>query len=452
MASSTDNFSGELTEIQQYKGRRNIIVTTVLTSIYSCSIGAAILNLFAVRIGMPLDKLGVMNAFGSLFAVIQLFLLGAIERSGKRRYVGPFWGLQAAFSLLFPLIPLIYQRFGSIQAINTLLLAIAVTSLFGNLGQAGWYPLVKDSVPDEITGRFIAKTGIAYHFPGIVYLMLAGIYLGSEPSVTRFTTIFIVGVAAVLVRQVYLIRIPEIRSLPKAEGARQVRAMVTPLLDGNYRRYLLFLVIAHFAVGLAAPFIVVYMKSRLGLSSSLVTVISSMEVVGAILTLTLWGRLCDRHGQRSVFGLSSILFCLVMLAWAGLGHKNPAIILIAGLVSLIRGVAVAGLNQGEICYVFHAAPKVNSTAYVTVPFIIGGLAMGAGPIVGGEFLLLMQKNAFILPVGLNPYSILFAFDALLILLAMWQKKRMKWHEDLSSIEVVGRLMRSSTSKFIKRYS
>ena len=446
MNSDNDNLNGRLTEDEQRRGRRNTVLTSVFSIIYFYSVSATVLNLFAVRIGMPPDRLGLMNSFVFLFAVVQLFLASAVEKAGKRRYVIPFYGLQAIFAVVFLLIPFIYQRFGSAQAINALLLATAAAALFGNLGQAGWFPLIRDSVPDEITGRFFAWLRTAWQIAGTIYLVLMGIYLGSDPSMIRFAVVFAIGFGAAVVRQVFISRIPEQKVRPEAGESGLMQTLAVPLLDGNYRRYLLFIAMLYFAAGFVAPFIVVYMKSGLGLPTGLVAVISAMEAAGAVVTLMLWGKISDRYGQRSVFGLSAVLFGLTMLAWTVIHGGGSALIALAVLISLLRGAAIAGIDLGQIGYSMRAAPRINGSAYVIASFIASGVALGLGPIIGGKVLLLMQNKAGILPGGITPYGVLFMIDVLLVVSALLLKRRMNWEGDLASISMAGRIGRMAVDK------
>ncbi|MDD2485480.1 MAG: MFS transporter [bacterium] len=446
MNSDNDNLKDQLTKAQQRHGQRNITATSIFSIIYFYSVNATVLNLFAVKIGMPPDKVGLMNSFVSLFAIVQLFLANALERDGKRRYVLSFYGLQALCAFAFPLIPLIYHYLGSVQAINALLLVTAAAAMFGNLGQAGWFPLIRDSVPDAITGRFFARMRTAWQIAGTLYLILTGIYLGSEPSMARFSVVFAIGFIAAIVRQFFILRIPERKVNPEAEETSLAQALVMPLRDRNYRRYLLFSMALFFAVGFVTPFIVVYMKSCLKLPSGMVAVISAMEAAGAVVTLILWGKISDRYGQRSVFGLSAFLLGLTTLAWAVIYGEGVALIFSAALVSLLRGAAIAGINLGQISYSMRVAPHIKGASYVIAAFIASGTALGLGPIIGGKAILFMDNNASVLYSGSSSYSILFLTDVLLIIAAMVLKKRINWEGDLASIGMAGRMGKTAVGK------
>jgi hypothetical protein len=77
--SDNDNLKDQLTKAQQRHGQRNITATSIFSIIYFYSVNATVLNLFAVKIGMPPDKVGLMNSFVSLFAIVQLFLANALK-------------------------------------------------------------------------------------------------------------------------------------------------------------------------------------------------------------------------------------------------------------------------------------------------------------------------------------------------------------------------------------
>jgi MFS family permease len=286
----------------------------------------------------------------------------------------------------------------------------------------------------------------AWQIAGTLYLILTGIYLGSEPSMTRFSVVFAIGFVAAAIRQFFISRVPERKANPEAGEISLAQALITPLQDRNYRRYLLFSMMLFFAVGFVTPFIVVYMKSYLKLPSGVVAVISAMEAAGAVVTLILWGKISDRYGQRSVFGLSAFLLGVTTLAWAVIYGEGAALIFSAALISLLRGAAVAGINLGQISYSMRIAPRINGASYVIAAFIAGGTALGLGPIIGGKAILFMNNNASILHSGISSYSILFLADVLLIITAMALKKRINWEGDLASIGMAGRMGKTAIGK------
>jgi MFS family permease len=248
---------------------------------------------------------------------------------------------------------------------------------------------MRDFIPQDIMGSYFGKRMAIATTAGAVLTLLAGfgIELGkrvlADPH-APYSILFVLGGAAGLSGVYFLARIPEPKMAPHMpQGIFKVLA--EPFREFQFRRLLMFLGSWTFAVNLAAPFFVVYMVTRLGMSLGLVLSLSVLSQIINALFFRIWGRLADRFSNKSVLAVSGWMFTLSILMWPFLTMPEKHFLTIPLLIAIhiLAGVSTAGTNLCAGNIALKAAPQGKATAYLAANALVNGVAATVAPILAG---------------------------------------------------------------------
>jgi MFS family permease len=161
--------------------------------------------------------------------------------------------------------------------------------------------------------------------------------------------------------------------------------VVDPVKDGNFRKLLVFLAFWSFAVNMAGPFFVIYMLRRIGISLSLVTMLTVTSQAANLLFLKIWGKLADRYSCKSVLAARGPLFFVSVLAWCFTTMPERYILTVPVLfaIHVLSGIGLAGVNISAAGIALKLSPSEKTHGYMTVFGLVGALAGACGPLVSG---------------------------------------------------------------------
>ena len=353
--------------------------------------GGAFLIAFAVELGASNFVIGLLAAIGPLCQLLQLPSILLVERIRNRRLITFFAaGLSRLCWLIIAISPFIFPARVAILVLLILLMAV---SAFGAIASCSWNSWIKDVIPENIMGSFFSRRLRIMVGVGIGLSLLAAIFLDfwkehwAEQQLAGYSILFMVGFGAGMIGLSFLAKIPEV-SMPPAEGKPKIMKLLSqPFKDANFRKLIAFMCSWNFAVNLAAPFFMVYMLRRLGLSMSYIIGLSILSQVSNFLFLRLWGRYTDRFSNKSVLAISGPLFLCSILAWTFTTMPEKHFLtmpLLAG-IHVVMGVASAGISLASGNISLKLAPKGKATAYLAANTIANSIAAGIAPILGGKF-------------------------------------------------------------------
>jgi MFS family permease len=141
----------------------------------------------------------------------------------------------------------------------------------------------------------------------------------------------------------------------------------------------------NFAINLAAPFFVVYMISRLGMSLAFVLSLSVLSQLFNVVFFRIWGRLADRLSNKSVLSVSGSLFIFSILMWPFLTLPEKHVLTIPLLLAIhiLAGISTAGVTLCSGNIALKAAPQGKATAYLAANALVNGIAATVAPILAG---------------------------------------------------------------------
>jgi MFS family permease len=370
------------------RGIKNLIIDAAAgTAIGALNSGVVLLAL-ALHIGATNLAIGILAAIPLLTQMLQAPTVKLVERLRRRRQISVISLFLARLALpVYAAVPFMPDRDA---AIATLIGAALVHYGLNAVAACSWNSWMRDLIPVERLGAFFARRGLFATAVSAAATIIAAVALesvrGSDTLGDRvFGALYILGFACGLVSTGALARVPEPQMEPAERAAPLRKLLWRPLTDPNFRSMLRYLASWQFAVNLATPFFTVYFVRELGYGMGFVLLLTVVSQLANIAVVRGWGRLSDRFTNKSVLTVATPLFllCIGGMVLAGEFPSGPAraAYLIALHVAMGAAGAGVGLAAGNI--VMKLSPEGGATSYMATNALVGALAAGVAPIVGG---------------------------------------------------------------------
>lgn len=186
--------------------------------------------------------------------------------------------------------------------------------------------------------------------------------------------------------------------------------------DRNQQLALLFtmiLMLGHFTI---IPFIAPYMQLNVGFSDEEVSYIYLFGGLATVVALPMFGRLSDRFGNMTIFGIVSVAAVFSIYA---ITHLPPVTMLIAILTSTSYFIVASGRNVPATTMVTGVVNTQNRGSFMSVRTSAQQLALGLSSIIAG---LIVTKDAEGHLVHYETVGyIAIAMSLLAILIGRWLK-------------------------------
>ena len=380
-----------LSQEQVQSGLSYVIKDGITSQAMGVLTGGAFLIAFAVKLGASNMVIGLLAAVGPLSQLLQLPSIFLVEKIRNRRAIVV---ITAALSricwLLIALIPFVFgAKIGLVVLVGSMITASALGAVSG----CSWNSWMRDLIPQETLGSFFSKrmrfaTGV-----GIVLSIAAAVYLDfwrkvlPDHELEGYSLLFFSGLIAGAIGVYFLAMTPEKR-MPVVEEKTKISSLLfKPFRDENFRKLIAFMCSWNFAVNLAAPFFMVYMLKRLGLSMSFIIGLSILSQVMNFAFLKIWGKYTDRFSNKSVIAICGPLFILSILAWTftTMPEKYFLTVPLLIVIHIVMGLSSAGVSLASGNISLKLAPEGQATSYLAANTIVNSIAAGISPILGGKF-------------------------------------------------------------------
>lgn len=349
--------------------------------------GGPFLAAFALAIGASNYEIGMLATIALLSQLMQLPGLVLINYFPKRRaFVTVLAGASRLLWLFIILIPLLFVNRGMAFLLQWYL----VSALVGAAAGPAWNSLLRDIVPKDSFGRVFAQRMTMGTALALGLTLGGGWFVDHwkaawpDTALYAYSVLFAIGLGLGLIATFAVSRLPE--PTMKIDSKVSLLDLVTdPIKDANFRRLLVFLAFWSFAVNMAGPFFVIYMLQRIGISFSLVTLLTVTSLVANLLFLKIWGKLADRYSCKSVLAASGPLFLVSVLAWCftTMPERYFLTVPILFMIHALSGIGLAGVNISAAGIALKLSPNEKAHGYMTVFGLVGALAGACGPLFSG---------------------------------------------------------------------
>jgi len=400
-----------LSEVELKKGLRMYIIDGITTMGVASLQGGVYLVAFALAMGASQMQIGIIASIAFLSQLMQLPGLMLVNRYPRRKLITIVAvTLSRLFWIFIILLPFFTQT-----NVTVLLILLLASALISSIQGPAWNSLLRDLLPTERLGNINSKRLIISTALAIVLTLAGGYFVDwwevtyPQDKILAYSILFGGGLLFGIWGIIAILRIPEpvntARKLPIMELLR------SPVKDHNFRMLIIFLAVWNLAVNMSAPFFIVYMFNRLGLSLFMITILIVVGQLITIISLNLWGRLADRFSNKTVLLVSGPLFLITMIMWTFTSMPNPHKFTLPLLfaIHILNGMAVAGVSIGTANIALKLSPQGQAHNYMTAvglsSSVMGAIAPIAGGILAGYFANVQLHLPLELTINASKYSL-----------------------------------------------
>jgi hypothetical protein len=365
----------------------NIILGSSGTLFVTVIAPGTIMNVFFKnQLGASSASLGLLVAalnLASVFNILSIVIFGRLRR------VKPFWIVVTTAHRVLGFVPAavalgVAQGGSKVEGAQAILLALAVSWLFANLGTSGWWRWMADLIPEDIRSTFFGRRSAIINGVTMIWFLLATVALDLFKNADIFSVycvLFAVGGLGGVLEAVLYIFMPE----PQAREPRPAfrwADVLEPVRDANFVRFSLSIAVWLFSANILGPFVAPFITAPdgVGAPNTWLGIMMVITQLSYVFTSTSWGMLMDRIGRKPVVLLGS-LYPLSWLAYFFITPGNFVWILPA--TALIQGLLSPAILDGAGQLMLTLTPRNNRTAYVAWYVIIAGVVPSLGALLGG---------------------------------------------------------------------
>ncbi len=371
------------------------------------------LALYAAELGIEKGRIGILGGMMPFAQALCIVFLPLVMAYSQRFITGAAYASRYLFVLPWLLAPMLATPN---QAFWLLFGCMAAFSIARTLAETAIWPWSQEYMPRQVRGRINGIVSVAILPIAIAGSVLIQLWLDSRTGIERFFPIFVIGAGFGLTSVLSLIGLRGGHPRPNSpRGLAAIKAMRTPVKDGNFWLYLYSSGTQYFAYTALNLFLVLFFRDRLGLSSGQLVLMIALVPVGGALGSLAAGWFVDRYGTRAIrVTLQSwqvvLLLCLLLIHP---GIAFPEII--AGLIFFLMGLLFqSSIAIGGI-YMLNYVPPAQKENYMTLAYASDGIIAGGATFLAGILLQFLDDHPRILMgAAVDSYNVLFVICGVVI--------------------------------------
>jgi hypothetical protein len=355
--------------------------------------GGVILVGFALALGAGPLVIGLMAAIPFIAQASQLPAILLVERLRQRRRIAlTSVTLARAAILLLAVLPYFA---GSQAPVVLLLLCQVAIAVLGSVAGCAINSWLHQLLAQEVLGAFFARRLFWGTTLSCAGSLLAGVVVDWWPfaqSMGAYSFTFAVSALAGFISSWYLAKVHEPPMEQTEHPARIVSEIRQPFRDPNFRSLLVFMAAWNVASNIALPFLAVYLMRQLGYSLTVVTTLWVSSQLANALTIYLWGNLSDKFSNKAVLevALPVYFICVVGFVFTAMPSPHAWTLPLLYLLHVLMGATAGGIGLATGNLGLKLAPQGKGTAYLASISLVGAIAGGIAPILGGALAELFE--------------------------------------------------------------
>lgn len=356
---------------------------------------------FALLLHASPFHIGILSALPQLVGVVaQLLSVKLLQyfRLPGRLLIAGGWA-QAFCWLPILSLPLLLPEHGPWLFIGCAILYFG----FGHATAPVWNSLLVDVVETDSRGAYFARRARTTALTSFVALGITGVVLtlGQQWNISwiGFLVIFLGAAAARMGATGCQTRVSKLMPVHHIEAPHGFRHFLTKTATTDFRYFLLFSGLMHFAVLISGPFFVIYLLRDLHWSYLQYAGWMASSISAQFLTLAPWGHIGDRYGNKTLLMLTASAVPLLPMGYLVSEHYLFLLIL-----NFFGGVIWAGLSLGLQNYVFDSLRPEERTRGVALANAINAVGWGLGALTGSWLATLMPAQLSLGLLQLTPAS------------------------------------------------
>jgi MFS family permease len=266
------------------------------------------------------------------------------------------------------------------DAIPLLIVLVSLYFMFGQFANPTWNSLMGDLVNEEMRGRFFGMRNKITGAVAFVSIFTAGYILSlfsKDTVLYGFSMIFFIALLARLISWRYLSLIEDPPMGTDRAEVFSFMQYLRRLRKTNYGRFALYYGLMNFSVYVAAPFFAVYMLKDLHFTYFEYTVATAAMSLTGFLSMTYWGNLADRFGNKKILSLCGTSLAIVPLLWL-----FSADVVSVVLIQVLAGIVWSGYTLSALNIVYDNVRPQNRTRVFAYHNILAASSIFLGAMVG----------------------------------------------------------------------
>lgn len=349
--------------------------------------GESYITPYALALNANSSQVGFLTSFtGLLGPMSQIFGSKSMYKySGKKLIITSVF-LQATMWLIILSLGLLYFN-GIItnSAVPILIFLYSLYAVVGAFGGPSWFSLMGDLVPEEKRGKYFSKRNKITGAISMIVMLVAAFILdfteGKELVIFGFAIIF--GIACIgRYSSAYLLAkhyYPQVEI--KKKKYFSFIQFIKKAPSNNFGKFVIFVGLMTLATNFAGPFFAVYMLKNLNYSYTWFTIINLSSALFTILSMSLWGKIGDKYGNRKLLKIGSIFVPLAPLPWLISG--NPFFLIFTA--QFVAGAGWAAFNLAASNFIYDSVTPQRRGICVAYFNMINGFGVFVGAMLGGLF-------------------------------------------------------------------
>jgi len=269
---------------------------------------------------------------------------------------------------------------GEANAVPLLIILVSFYYMFGQFANPTWNSLMGDLVNEETRGRFFGMRNKITGAVAFVSIFIAGYILSlfsKDAVLPGFSMIFLVALIARLASWRYLSLMEDPPMREDGAEAFSFTQYLRRLSKTNYGRFALYYSLMNFSVYVAAPFFAVYMLKDLHFTYFEYTVATAAMSLTSFLSMSYWGNLADRFGNKKILSLCGTSLAVVPLLWLFSMDVLSVI-----LIQILAGIVWSGFTLSALNIVYDNVKPHNRERVFAYHNILAASSIFLGAMAG----------------------------------------------------------------------
>jgi MFS family permease len=377
--------------------------------------GEAYIVPYALALNANNVQVGFLSSFVGLFgSIAQIWGSKAVYNKKRKSIIFVSVTLQATMWLLIVALGLLVWK-GYINGIAALVLILFYTlyAFSGNFAGPSWFSMMGDLVSKKGRGEYFSKRNKITGFVALTATLLAAFVLdyfrNRNIVLLGFAIIFLTASLARFVSAYMFSKHYDPPTNMKKESYFGFWQFVKKAPSNNFGKFVIYVALINLVTNFAGPFFAVYMLKELNFSYTLFTIINISGTVFTILSLSFWGKIGDKYGNRKLLTIGSFIIPFAPLFWVFSG--NPWYLIFTA--QLAAGLGWAAFNLAASNFIYDSVSRERRAICVAYYSILNGVGVFAGAIFGGLF------AQYVHITFMNVLLLIFLISAIMRILVVW---------------------------------
>ncbi len=327
--------------------------------------------------------------------------------------------VQRILWMVICLAPVIAYFLGNRAGMTFFLILFAVYSALMVIIGLSWPAWMAEIIPEKERGFYFSRrnryASLIVLAGGFIFAQFMDTWKKDYPY-TAFSFLFLFSGCLAVLGMSYLKKLPP----PDASRGKKTGPLFVEVLgsiknslkDKNFMNLVCFNAVWSFGMLYSGAFGNVYLIRELKLNYTEMVLYNAIATVCGMTTMTFWGRLLDRYGNKPVLIVCELILSTTPLMWAVLSIRNYYYVL--PLIWFVAGICWAGLSLAQFNIILKLAPKKQRLAYLSFNTFVVTIATCFAPVLGGYTLDLIGKKEYIVFIfTLGAFQILFVAGAIM---------------------------------------